>query len=271
MIKLYAFGAPIVVAPGGSRLDDLGRQPKRLGLLLYISAGERRVLRRDELLAVFWPESDDKSARNCLRQALHVLRHQLGRGVILGEGDQEVTVSPERLESDVAVFTRALQGGFAEAALEVYRGDFLAGFYLPEHPAFERWVEERRQRLASLAVAGAKQLAHAAEGAQDVTGALHWWRRTAQLVPFDEVVTRRIVSLLLATGNRGEAMRTLRSFTTLLRTELEVEPSRETQTLLQDAMDGGRPEMPEWFGDRRRSGSQDPSRQWRRFSDHAWT
>lgn len=267
MFKLHAFGHPSVVGPDGARLDELPRQTKRFSLLIYLACSERRVHRRDDLLAVFWPESDESCARNCLRQSLHVLRSQLGDGVLVGNGDQEVGIEPGELTSDVGVFLRALRTGSPEAALELYKGDFLSGFYVRELPDFERWVEHRRVELRNLAVSASKQLAYTAEGVRDVTGALLWWRRTQKLAPFDEAVVRRIVSLLIATGNRAEAVRTLTRFERHLKTELEVEPSEPTRALLDTATRGGRMEMPTWFGDRRRERTSPYDGHWRRMTD----
>lgn len=46
-------------------------QPKRVALLVYLTvANARGFLRRDSLLALFWPELDEEHARAALRQAL---------------------------------------------------------------------------------------------------------------------------------------------------------------------------------------------------------
>ena len=49
----------------GVELRSLLTQPKRLALLVYLAAtcGEGRMCRRDSLMAMFWPESDDERKR----------------------------------------------------------------------------------------------------------------------------------------------------------------------------------------------------------------
>jgi DNA-binding SARP family transcriptional activator len=268
MIKLRALGAPSIVGPDGSAFDDLTRQAKRFGLLLYLACEEGRTFHREDLLAVFWPESDAASARNCLRQSLHFLRTQLGDEALLGCGDQEVGLERGRLVTDVEVFRRALATGSPEAALELYRGDFLSGFHLRDLPPFESWLERRRAEFRSLTVGASKQLAHTAEGLEDICGALHWWKRTAALTPFDESVARRIAALQIHAGNRGEAIEVLTRFAGLLRAELEVEPSEETLALLRCARNGSVPEnLPSWFGDRRRTRPGGNVAPWRRATD----
>lgn len=270
MIRLRTFGTPHVETDDGTPIEVLNRQTKRLGLLIYLASGGQRLYRRDELLALFWPESDEDCARNCLRQSLHILRTELGPEFVLGSGDQEIGVSAEHLECDTRVFVRALGGGFAEGALELYHSDFLCGFHVPDVPDFERWVEARRQQLKNLAIAAARQLAYTAEGTQDLEGALRWWKRAAELSPFDEGVVRRIVSLLIATGNRGEAIRTLTQFENRLRSELEVEPSLETRVLLEAAREGIEAGVTAGNGDGSDQGPKDPTGPWRRSFPRLW-
>lgn len=167
MIRLYSFGPPSVVARDGTPLEELSRQSKRLGLFVYLATAERRFFRRDELLHVFWPGADERSARNCLRQSLHVLRSHLGPGVLLGEGRQRVGLAADRVETDVGDFTRALVAGRAREALALHRDEFLRGFHLPGLPSFERWAAERRRSLLNLAVSAARKLARTAESTAD--------------------------------------------------------------------------------------------------------
>ena len=59
-------------------------QPKRLALLAYLALmSGRGPVRRDVLLALFWPELGDEEARRALRQALHHLRRIVGEDVVL--------------------------------------------------------------------------------------------------------------------------------------------------------------------------------------------
>ena len=73
-------------------------QPKRLVLLAYLAlAPAPGYVRRDSLIALFWPELPAEQARHALRQSLHYLRTSLGRDVIRSRGDTEVAVDPGRL------------------------------------------------------------------------------------------------------------------------------------------------------------------------------
>lgn len=59
----------------GTVVSSVLAQPKRLALLAYLAAARPgTLLRRDTLLALFWPDADDDRARNSLRQSVHFLR-----------------------------------------------------------------------------------------------------------------------------------------------------------------------------------------------------
>src|SRR2546430_16180258 len=108
-------------------------RPRRLALLAYLAAATpRRLHRRDSLLPLFWPELDQEHARAALRQALHVVRDALGTDVIATRGDEEVGLDLELVSCDVVAFDRAVTAGQSREALELYRGNLLEGFFIPD-------------------------------------------------------------------------------------------------------------------------------------------
>ncbi|GIV97793.1 MAG: hypothetical protein KatS3mg057_2450 [Herpetosiphonaceae bacterium] len=101
-----------------------------------------------------------------LRQALANLRELLGpflsitRHTVALDPNAEVWV-------DVAAFEAALRDPPAadlrrlHMAANLYRGDFLGGWYVREAPVFEEWVLTERERLHRMAAQGLHQLARA--------------------------------------------------------------------------------------------------------------
>jgi hypothetical protein len=69
MVELQALG-PLELRDARGPLESVQSQPKRAALMAYLAlARPRRPHRRDEILALFWPELDDAHARNALSQA----------------------------------------------------------------------------------------------------------------------------------------------------------------------------------------------------------
>ena len=131
MLRLLTFGAVDLQGPSAGDAGAVLAQPKRLALLVYL-AGARPfgVHRRDELLALFWPDLDDTRARDALNQALRFLRQALGPEVFVRRGGEDVGIDPDRLWCDAAAFQVALDAGRPPDALDLYRGDFLQGFFI---------------------------------------------------------------------------------------------------------------------------------------------
>src|SRR3972149_11781455 len=150
MLRCRTLGALELTDSTGREHTSVLSQPKRVALLVYLAvAAPRGFLRRDTLLALFWPELDQEHARAALQQALTFLRHELGEEVIRTRGAEEVGIDPERLQCDVTDFDEGLRADNPERALELYRGDFLTGFHVSECGEVERWLDERRRQLGA--------------------------------------------------------------------------------------------------------------------------
>ncbi len=157
--KLFVFGPPRL------EHDDqpipLGVR-KVLALLVYLAV-TGQAQSRDSLATLLWPESDQQEARARLRRTLHRLSQVLGDGV-LDVGADTIHLPPHSsLWLDSAAFQQHVTAGLSPEqegteqdaerlaqltqAAELYRDDFLAGFTLPDSPAFDDWQFFERERL----------------------------------------------------------------------------------------------------------------------------
>src|SRR5215204_2130473 len=156
------------VTSNGFSVDGFDTDKTR-ALLAYICVEALHAHRRDALAGLLWPEQSDEAARRSLRQALYKLRQ------LLGEGDESLDpaqdklagyllVSPQSVQFnpasdhrlDVRVFTALIEACHThrhrsmehcsacharlKQAAELYRGDFLEGFFLQDSQAFEEWL-----------------------------------------------------------------------------------------------------------------------------------
>jgi len=238
MIEFRALGPAHLVGPDGTDPQAVLSRPKLLGVLAYLSVGARRGFhRRDSLIGCFWPELSQERARSAVRQSLYRLRQLLGEAVIETRGDDEVAIAEAEFRSDVAAFEDALAAGDHAAALEVYRGDLLDGLYVPDAPAFERWLDERRRELRARAAAAAWALAAEEADARHTLAAGRLSRQARQLAPLDERLLRRVIRLLDQLGDRAGAVREYESFARRLAADLELEPAPETRALIEEVRD----------------------------------
>ena len=168
MIELRTLGVLDLRGPDSTDCRAVLAQPKRLGLLAYLAAATpRRFHRRDSLLAMFWPDLDQDRARAALRRSLYFVRSALGADVILGRGEEEVGIGEGALWCDAAAFAAALDAGDEAAAMALYQGPLLDGFYVAGATEFERWLDRERAILRDRAAAAAWVLADRAAAAGD--------------------------------------------------------------------------------------------------------
>lgn len=239
MLILSTLGAVGLAGDGGAPSPHpILAQPRRLALLAHLAIGRPgSLVFRDTLLALLWPEQDDVRARRSLRQTLYHLRRELGDDVIVG-GRSGVGVDPERLWCDAVAFERALVDDRLEAAVALYRGEFMAGFHSGAGPEFEHWLDETRDRLRRKAVAAASALIQQAEAGGDHARAIEHARWLVDVVPCDERAGRTLIRLLAAGGDRAGAVAAYRALATRLDRELDLEPHADTSALLAEVRAG---------------------------------
>ena len=150
---------PFTATIDGQSLGEF-RTRSAQALLVYLAC-QPEPQSRETLTALLWPETPQLSAHQNLRQTLYLLRQWLpdvpapagDRRPLILAGRKSIQLNPESpIVLDVAVFNALIDQPqpspqqLAEA-IALYRGDFLANFYLPESNPFEDWVTARRAYL----------------------------------------------------------------------------------------------------------------------------
>ena len=216
---------------GGTEVVGVVRQSKRLALLAFlVLAPGGRWMRRDELLATFWPDLDNEHARASLRRALYFLRQEVGDLVIVGRGNEELAIKPGSIWCDVTAFQGAIAAREWTRALELYRGNLLEGVFIAGADEAERWLERERGALRSAAAEAAGDLALSAGGWE----AVEWSRRALALSPCDDASVQRLMQQLANLGDRAGALRGYEEFARRLRVDLDLDPDHETAVLAEN-------------------------------------
>ena len=232
MIGFQLLGGIRLQVTDGAEVDALLRQPKRLALLAYLVAPIPGTWhRRDTLLALFWPELDTAHARTSLRNALYVLRQTLGDDVLRTRGDEEISVDPARLKTDLGEVWSALREGRAENALANYRGELLPALFASDSEGFQRWLDTERARLKVEVSKAALVLVATLEREGKLAEALSVAQRVIEIQPDNETAVRRLISLHDAMGDRAGALGVFESYRSRLASEFEAEPAPETMAL----------------------------------------
>lgn len=236
MIELRILGPPELLHSEEGRIaKPILSQSKRFALLSYLALEGQA--RRDTILALFWPELDQRHAAAALRQSLYVLRGALGSDAVIAEG-QRLGVDATTLWCDAAAFDSEYRAARLQEALALYRGPLLPGFHAREvAPEFEQWVELRRSEFQRRAVRAASRLSQQSIDSGDLEEAIRWARRGMDIDPLDEGVLRELLVALDAIGDRSAAVRAYDRFARRIDEEMDLAPAPETQLILQAIRD----------------------------------
>lgn len=221
---------------GGQRID--GRLPGGLGrlLLAYLILHRDRPVPRGELEEVLW---DEVPAGDPLSPLLSRLRKALGAERIEGRGELRfvergdvfvdvdwATDALHRAEGHASQTEWGRVWSLSHNAYHIARRPFMVGFE-------SEWIEDWRRRLDAVEVRGLELFA--LSGLSLGTTALGPAERAArQLVdraPYRETGHRILMEVLVAQGNKAEALLCYERLRRLLRDELGVDPSPALQEL----------------------------------------
>jgi DNA-binding SARP family transcriptional activator len=118
MTQLYVLGPAEMRNSRGELDHSFLAGPKRLALFVYLLLHKPHGFhRRDSLLPIFWPEQDQKSARNSLSNMLYHIRKTLGTEVVENRGSEEISINPDLFWCDAVAFEKAMREKDYETAL----------------------------------------------------------------------------------------------------------------------------------------------------------
>ncbi|OFW65494.1 MAG: hypothetical protein A2Z12_09435, partial [Actinobacteria bacterium RBG_16_68_21] len=245
----------------GRVLDQLPLRAAR-SLFAYLVLNRERAHTRDLLAGIFWPDFEESRARRRLSQALWQVQTTIGESdverFLIGTPDT-VRFNPEasfwldvdEFEStiDRAGTDRSDEATHLARAVELYRGDLLAGFY-------DDWLFPDQDRLRSRFLGALEHLVDIAMAKGDYEAAHVTARRLAQEDEFDEEAHRRVMRIAVLLGRHNDAIRQYEECRRILAEELGSTPSPETidlyEATLADRAVGGRaapnPEESPLFG-----------------------
>ena len=237
----------------GNIIENLESEKAR-ALLFYITVEADRSHRRAELAEMFWPNRPEGFGRNNFKQALAVLRKALrdrgseepflltsNRDVHFNAGSSHRVDIAEFKNTIEAVEKHAHQSidacvSCAKKLMKVsdlYRGDFLAGFFLPDCHEFEEWVIVNRETYQRMMSDVLRNLISYHERQKEFDQACKYGERLIALEPWSESSHRTLMRLLAMNGKRSAALKQYHDCVEMLDNELGVTPTSETIELFE--------------------------------------
>lgn len=211
-------------------------------ILCFIASRRHRRASKDTIIDTFWGEADfDAVAKNFHPTVSHV-RKALNSNQPLKQNfllyrDGDYLLNPDFAYSiDLEEFDRLVAEGDSarrareqdrcvaryEAAIKLYRGEFMHGCY-------DEWVEEQRSYYHEQYLHMLETLAVAALGQEEWPRALQLAQQILRDDPYREDIHCLVMRTQAAQGNRVAVKEQYETLRALLRKELGIEPASETQ------------------------------------------
>jgi predicted ATPase/DNA-binding SARP family transcriptional activator len=225
---------------------------KAEALLVYLAV-TARPQPREVLADLLWEDFSQKRAMNNLRVVLSNLRKHLGDYLLITRSTAAMN-SDVDYGLDVAVLDANL--GYVgeierksgklnrdaiaqiEKAIELYKGEFLSGFFVGNALEFDAWMVVERERFHHLMLDGLGKLVRWELSTGEYTSGIRHASKWVQLEPLSEAAHRQMMRLLAFSGERSAALTQYEKCRDILITELGVPPDARTATLYEQIRAG---------------------------------
>lgn len=231
---------------GGARITR-GDEPLRgfltakvQALLCYLAVTGRPHA-REALATLLWGDMPQDRASHSLRQALSNLQKLAGphvavtRQTVAFDPSQPYTLDTEAFAAQIATAESASIGAarHLRAAVDLYGGDFLAGFSVRDAPDFDDWVSDQRDQMRQRVLGAIPRLVALLRERGDYAEAAVYLRRMLALDPWREDAHRQLMLILAYQGRRAAAIAQYETCRRVLADALGEEPAAATTALYQ--------------------------------------
>ncbi|MFZ5824474.1 MAG: BTAD domain-containing putative transcriptional regulator [Bacillota bacterium] len=246
-LHIQALG-PLVVHVGGSPIDIKALKKRKSGLLLVLLLSADNPLPREQVMDRFWPDLDPGAADTSLRVSLHHLRRilephlggkqksryiQTEGGLLWFSRQPEVQVDLDHFREALRQATEAKEKGNLreaatryESACKLYHGDLAADDPYALEDLREVWRSKYTDALDWL---GEYYWHEAQNGAK----AILTYQQRLSLDESYEPAHQSLMRIYMETGQVAKARQQYLTCKEVLSSQLGVEPSRTTESLLQ--------------------------------------
>ena len=235
IVIIRALGGFSIEACGEVLLDEDWRPRKAASIVKILALQPKREITRDRLIDLLWPEASAEQGVNALYKHVHALRRTLGERTLVHVRGGMVSLD-EHATTDVSSFIASCAAAAGqrdsleahEQAAALYGGDLLPRDLHAEWTLAVR--ELLRERYRELQCARSRLLI-SLERAEEAIAILE---EICLDDPLDEALHRHLMRAYEAAGKRSHAVRAYERLRVALAAELGVEPSVETEHILQE-------------------------------------
>lgn len=230
-LKIYGFGSPEVYFQDKKVQWPIARSKDLFFYLLQHPKGQTK----EEIGANFWPDHSPERLDAVFRSTLYRLRRVIYRDCIVFEDGLYRFNWEIKYRYDVHQFEDLLDKSKQEKNLSqyivqleesitIYKGDYLQGVY-------HDWADTERTRLRARYRSAIMDLASIFEKEKKYLHAIQLFQQLLIEDPFNETVHVELMQCYYRLGDRAAAIKQYQNCVTMLREELGLTPSPETQAV----------------------------------------
>lgn len=221
-------------------------------LLVYLAC-QGRPQPREVLAELLWEERSQAQSMGNLRVVLNDLRQHLEPFVVVTrqsigldlasacwldvtELQSAISAAQAQWMRGVSLFPKTAKT--LEKALDLYTGDFLAGFSIRDSQAFDHWLSTERERLRQEVVEALHHFVDYCLKNNAFAAGIAKATQSLQIDPLREETYQQLMLLLSMSGQRGAALAQYDTCCRVLAEELGIEPNAPTIALANQIRSG---------------------------------
>ena len=241
--KIYFYGlGPFYLKYQGNKVDGSNWISKRaLYLLMYLLLAKNRKVAVEELVDIFWEESDLEDGKNKLYNTIYLLRRSLAKDGIPKDivesvsGGYSINSSYDiwtdwdcfEKKTDQMIEEEDLDLEELDQLFQLYRGDFFPSL------RYEAWTEIQREKLRENYLTLIEVLSSKLFTAQKYRDTINYLHRGIEHDPYREDFYLLYIKALVKMGRIAEAINSYKKCEQILKEELDVQPGQELMSEFQ--------------------------------------
>ena len=255
-LSIYLLGSPRFERNG----ENLNLDTRKASALLAYLAIVKQRQSRDVLAALLWPEFDQTHARATLRRTLSTLNKaldgsylEISREYINLDFNVDIWVDVDEFHKRLSecqshghspkeICLQCLKP--LNAAVELYSGDFLAGFSLRDSSNFDDWQFYQADSLRRDFTSALEHLIQCYASSGNFEAAIIHAQQWLALDRLNESAHRQLMQLYAWNGQQSAALQQYRECVQVLDRELGVGPLESTTSLYQAIKEHQIPPLP---------------------------
>ena len=227
MLEINTLSNPEVVLGNDKVVKFVSRKALALVVYLAITPGNRS---REELADLLWSDQSQEQATRNLRVVLSDIRKKIGDYLFIDRNSVAIHKNMD-IRVDVHQLKEAIETENLDAAISLYKGDFLESFYLRGASRFENWQVFEREKIKLELIDGLTETTHLLFKAGKSKESIKYLIYLTKLEPLLESAHRQLMQAYFDNGDTTLALKQFEICKQALAEELSVTPAEETLNL----------------------------------------